>query len=146
MQPIHLSDDPFEAPPTPEHVAHRVADWRGRLETLFSDIREWAEAHGWTVDSDAPVPMHEDLPTKVGVTQPDLPALKLRTPGGAPVWIRPKALWVVGANGRVDIFTTAGVYTLIDKAEPFEPPQWILNRAGGSFRREFTPDVLGELG
>ena len=75
------------------------------------------------------------------------PTLVLRSGEGAEVSIKPKALWVIGANGRVDVLSRKnGVYVLIDRAEPLEPPQWILRKVGaGGDGRAFDPELLAEM-
>ena len=65
----------------------------------------------------APIPMHEPLMSKFGIPERAQPALVLRSPTGWGVWIKPRALWVAGANGRIDIYSKKGVFTLIDIAE-----------------------------
>jgi hypothetical protein len=89
--------------------------------------------------------MHEEPMQRAGVPEHRQPALHLRDPSGHEVWIWPVALWVVGANGRVDILSTKGVYSLIDWAEPFEPPQWTLYKLGAGEGRRFDPHVFAEM-
>ncbi len=38
--------------------------------------------------------------------------------------IRPKGLWVIGANGRIDILTHSGSYIVVDTAEKLKKPKW----------------------
>jgi len=37
---------------------------------------------------------------------------------------KPKGLWMIGANGRIDIISRVGNYILIDTADQFETPNW----------------------
>jgi len=39
---------------------------------------------------------------------------------------RPLGLWVIGANGRVDVFTEKAAPMLVDAADPFKTPIWKL--------------------
>lgn len=126
-------------------VEKRVDDWLSRLDNLLVDIRAWAGREGWTAESDAPVPMHEELMQRVGMPKRDQPALRLRNADGAELWIRPKALWVIGANGRVDLFSRHGAFILIDLAEPLQPPHWVLHVIGKGKGRPFSPPLLADL-
>jgi len=130
---------------SPEHVRRRIENWLDRLETLFSDIAAWAAAQGWTALPQEPVPMREDLVERAGLLAPDQPSLLLRSPDGAELWVKPKGLWVIGANGRVDFYTPKGGLTLVDTADPFEPPRWILHRLGEGRGRPFTPDLIADM-
>jgi hypothetical protein len=43
-------------------------------------------------------------------------------------------LWLIGANGRIDVVTLSGSYALIDRARELNPPEWVVL---GASRREF---------
>jgi len=127
---------------TPAHVQRRVDDWLARLDALMTDIRRWAADHGWQAEDAAPIPMHEEPMQRAGVPEHQQPALHLRDPSGREVWVQPKALWVIGANGRVDIFSPLGIYRLIDRADPFAAPEWVLYQLGNRQGRRFEPSDL----
>ena len=74
---------------------------------------------------------------RCGITEREQPSLSVRSPQGAEIWIWPKALWVIGANGRVDIFSAKDVYVLVDVADEFQAPRWILHRVGKMDGRPF---------
>lgn len=38
--------------------------------------------------------------------------------------LKPIALWVIGANGRIDVDSPSGSYTIVDIAKNFDPPKW----------------------
>jgi hypothetical protein len=131
---------------TAQHVEGRVDDWLARLDDLLRRIETWALGHGWQVEDRACVPMDEELMRRFGLPPRQQPALELRSGHGGKVWIRPRALWVIGANGRVDIYATAGVGRLVDVAEPFSTPDWRFYRLGQDAKgRAFTPEMLDEL-
>lgn len=145
-----LSDD--DLPPLPgsdlskEDVQHRVDDWIGRLETLFQGAEAWADAHGWTASHLRTIAMNEDPVQRHDVTPAEQPVLRVEGPQGAYALFKPKGLWVIGANGRVDLYTSKGVYVLIDQAEEFREPLWRLFRV--SEKPEgipYTPELLAEL-
>ena len=139
-------DDILDPDITEQRVRTRIDDWFRRLEDLMTRIKNWAASRGWSVEPHTPRPMREDLMERFGLPLREQPSLKLRSPQGGEVWIWPKGLWVIGANGRVDIFSRKGVYVLIDLAEPFQPPQWVLHRLGEGKGRPFDPEQFAEMG
>jgi hypothetical protein len=82
---------------------------------------------------------------RFGLPPRDQPSLTLRSPDGAEIWIWPKALWVIGANGRVDLFSRRGAFVLIDIADSFQPPRWILHYLGKGEPQPFDPRLLADL-
>nr|WP_294549778.1 hypothetical protein [uncultured Rhodopila sp.] len=144
----HDAMDDYDLPElTAQEVHERVEDWLRRLDDLFARIRRWAAAHGLAMKDGEPRPMLEERMERVGEPARAQPTLVLRSGEGAEVSIKPKALWVIGANGRVDVLSRKnGVYVLIDRAEPLEPPQWILRKVGaGGDGRAFDPELLAEM-
>ncbi len=139
-------DDVDEPEITPEYINRRVDDWLIRLDDLFAQIRDWAMANGWTVTDGGPAPMREELMKRPGVNKRKQPSLFVRTVAGKEIWIRPKGLWVIGANGRVDIYAGNKVFTLVDVADHFQAPQWVLHRLGNGTKGEsFDPKLLADM-
>jgi hypothetical protein len=141
----HLIDDIDEPEITAEYVTRRVDDWLRRLKNLFEQIKSWAATNGWTAEEGAPIPMHEELMERLGVSEREQPSLSIRHAEGAEIWIKPKGLWVIGANGRVDIYSRKGVFTLVDVAETFHSPQWVLHRVGKRDGQPFDPKQLQDM-
>jgi len=59
--------------------------------------------------------------------------------------LKPKGLWMVGANGRIDLLSTKGNYMLVDFAEQFEPPYWKLFNGDKKNGVEFTKQSFFQL-
>ena len=137
-------DDIDEPVLTTEQVQRRVRDWLDRLEALFGGIKVWAAENGWTVN-ESMLPMLEETMRQYGVAAAVQPSLALASPNGSTVLVKPKALWVIGANGRVDIYSSRGTYVLVDVAEQFEPAQWRLHRLARWSGRPFNPTQLAEM-
>jgi hypothetical protein len=143
---IDFRDDPYDPPLTPEHVRARVEDWLKRLDDLIGDIESWARAHGWTVERGT-MPMHEHQMKLHDVPAREMPKLTMKSAAGRNVFVWPEALWVMGANGRVDIHSEKGYYVIIDIADEFQPPQWWLYKGAGDWSgREFVPALMAEMG
>eukprot|EP00752_Nemacystus_decipiens_P000985 g985.t1 len=147
MLPDELPDADEDAGLTREDVERRVDDWLNRLRDLLGVVERWAMDNGWAIESRDAVPMHEELMQHFGVAQREQPGLTLRDRAGDKLLLRPKGLWVIGANGRVDLFTKRGAFVLIDAAEPFSAPNWRLFKVGGGHEtgRDFDPSMLSEM-
>jgi len=79
-----------------QQLQHRRDEWIARVYRLVNDIAQWAEGEGWPTHREQKR-IHEK---HLGDYQ--VPALRIRAPGGD-VYVRPIALHVVGADGRVDL-------------------------------------------
>lgn len=127
-------------------VEARVHDWLTRLNGFFRENSQWAQSQGWTIDLSGRVPMHEHLMQKFRVSAAQQPVLRIDSPQGGYALFKPKGLWVIGANGRIDLYTGKGAFVIIDQAEKFEPPKWRLFRSEN--KREgvaYDPALLSGL-
>jgi hypothetical protein len=130
---------------TEEKVVERIDDWLRRLGDLYEQIKTWAAAQGWSAENGSTMPMHEELMRQFGVPAREQRTLVIRDPQGAEIWVRPKGLWVIGANGRVDIYSRKGAFVLVDIADAFKAPQWVLHRVGKREGQKFSPEQLAEM-
>lgn len=108
---------------TREHVERRVADWRQRIADLY-DFIERELPPGWTADRSHTVTMDAEMMRAYGVTPVQLPVLTLRRPDGARGDLKPRALWIIGANGRLDLYLPDRHLLFVDRAENFASPEW----------------------
>lgn len=145
MSQHHPIDDIDEPEITADDVNRRVEDWLGRLDVLFKKVEAWVKDGGWSIEPGAPIPMHEEPMQRFGIAESSQPSLSVRSPAGAEIWLKPKGLWVIGANGRVDIFSPKGVFTLIDVADPFDEPRWVLHHIGKGDGQPFDPKQLADM-
>ena len=130
---------------TKEQVQERVQDWKKRLHALFDEISDWAKANGWQVDGDGTVRMHEELMQKLDVPATEQPTLRLDRQHSYALF-KPKGLWVIGANGRIDLYTSKGTFIIVDLAEQGTDPRWTIFRA--SQKRDgdhFEPKMVSDL-
>lgn len=130
---------------TKELVEERVQDWKDRLHTLFQDVRAWAVENGWRVDDSGTVGMHEELMRRFGVPATEQPTLRLDGDRGYALF-KPKGLRVIGANGRIDLYTSKGTFIIVDLAERGAAPRWTIFRA--SQKREgdrLKPGIIANL-
>ncbi len=127
------------------YVQRRVDDWIKRLEELRALIAAWAGQNGWKT-SDLTVAMDEELMQNHNIPAKQVPGLTLTGPKNELVSLKPKGLWVIGANGRVDLYSPKGAYLLVDIADHFQPAKWVLYRPGD--RKEgqpFAPALLATM-
>lgn len=113
----------------------RVDDWADRVSALYADICRWLPP-GWTAQKSGSVRMHEQLMQKFNVPARDLPVLELSS-GQRSARLEPRGLWIIGANGRLDLFAGPDHYMIVDIAENLRSPQWQI--APFSDRRQLKP-------
>ena len=106
-----------------DHIERRVKDWEKRLNALFGKLREWLP-HGWEAHAGSPYLMIEEMMRQFGIPPKQLPTLELHHPSKPVIKLVPHALWIVGANGRIDVRGTRPHYFIVDTAELFCIPKW----------------------
>ena len=84
---------------------------------------------------------------EAGVHALKLPVLSILRGSEPIVAFKPVGLWVIGANGRIDIFARKGTFQLVDVAESFKPPRWkvsVPSKKGKlrSFDKSFLKSIL----
>ena len=110
---------------TRDYVERRVQDWARRLEDLYRLLEDWLP-RGWSAERGRSVALDEEMMRRMGVPARQLPTLLLAHDGRYAARLEPRALWIVGTNGRVDLHTPSGHFLLIDEAESFDPPRWTI--------------------
>lgn len=117
------------------YVERRLKDWRARVDRLYADIEAWLPAT-WSMADGHGVPILEDLMLKFGVPQQTVPAKILLRKGRQAGRIEPRGLWIIGANGRVDLILPDRHSIIVDRAESFEHPRWTIMPLRDRLRRE----------
>src|SRR5262245_33479882 len=111
-----------------EQVLRRLNDWRDRVHKLYADIERTLKNSGYALDRQGKHTSAEELPQRVGLLPSEEPAVDIlrivRPDGTNAAMIIPKGLWVIGANGRVDLRVLPSVgssetYMLVDQSSPF---------------------------
>ena len=118
------------------HVEARIENWEHRIADLYALVGAWLPA-GWTAASHRSVRMLEEPMREVGLPPRDLPVLDLLEGDKIAATIEPRGLWIVGANGRLDLSRDASHYLITDAAGNFEPPRWTITSV--TDRRRRTP-------
>jgi hypothetical protein len=108
---------------TKDHVVRRIDDWLNRIGKLFASVETWLPS-GWRIAGTRTVKMDSDIMRRFGVEPRQIPALDMVSPDGRKASIEPEGLWIVGANGRLDLFYGHKHFVISDRAENFAPPDW----------------------
>jgi hypothetical protein len=119
-------------------VERSVEDWLERLDDLRSLMAAWMRetpefASLQLVDLPK-LPLSEELMRRFAVPSKEMPVFELRAGSKRVMRFQPKGLWIIGANGRVDLTTNSGGRILVDKSEPLARPSvWQMydSRKGG---------------
>lgn len=118
-----------------KYVERRVDDWSLRIEQLYANVASWLP-EGWFALHAGDVAMHEELMQRFGVPERHLPLLILERDGETRARMEPRGLWIIGANGRVDLIGRKSHFLIIDRAESFEPANWQVSALDDRFREE----------
>lgn len=128
-----------------DHVRRRVDDWEERLSDLYATIESWLP-DGWTAQQGPCVLMHAELMREFRVAPRQLPTLELTDESGQSARLEPRGLWIVGANGRVDLTHNGLHYLIVDRSENFERPDWQAVRGDQRRdRRKLSCDWLRQI-
>ena len=139
----------IEAVITKEHIERRVDDWAERITKLYSLIKEWlAPIPSYEIRERNDVRMYEELMQKNDVPERVLSSLDIYHEGSIVATIKPIGLWIIGANGRVDILLKGGAVMLVDISDRFDSPKWIAHSRpktgnGTDFCKEYFFGLLG---
>lgn len=106
-----------------EHVSRRVEDWIKRINELYDQIEIWLP-DGWKAERKRSVFMEEEMMLKSAVSGRRLPILDLISSSGSRASVEPRGLWIIGANGRADLFAGDKQFVLVDAADAFLPSKW----------------------
>jgi hypothetical protein len=102
----------------------QVGHWRGQLRVLFDNIRQWCQMlPGGAYVEEVPTILREEPSGEYEATR------LVITSGGRTMQVVPVALWIVGADGQVDLIGIGGPFTLLHSRKD----------AGWSFLRETPP-------
>jgi hypothetical protein len=114
-------------PPDREHVLLRLRDWRDRIHQLYEDIQAGL-GQRYRYDRNGKHHTSEPIIQQAGLESRETPGidiLRIEEPGGTlRALLQPRHLWIIGANGRVDLVivgksgTGRRYYMLLDLSRP----------------------------
>ena len=122
---------------TKEHVEQRMRDWLKRVNDLFGNVRKWV---GPAIDVRVvgQKSVQGELMKRHGIAAYDIDIAAGVQEGRTVFTLEPRGLWIIGANGRVDLTTPSGDrFIIVDVAKNFEAPSWSI--VDPKDRRHITP-------
>jgi hypothetical protein len=132
-----------------ERVKVRVEDWIRRLNELKATIKSWLPS-GLTIIDRPRISMREELMTRFGIPAAEMPSFEVHQGESKLMRVQPKGLWIVGANGRVDVITPTGSFILVDRSTPLShQPDWFYSDPSQRtsltrLTKETFLDILGQ--
>ena len=134
---------------TEQQVQARVDDWVKRVQGLYDDIKNWLKpVEGLRIDENQNATMYEELMEEVGISPRPMPTLDIYDGEELIARLKPIGLWIIGANGRVDLMRQGGAVVLVDESEQFQVSKWIAHdrkhyMAGQALTKELFLCLLG---
>ncbi len=123
---------------TQEQVEARIADWVNRVGDLYQTIKEWVRPiEGLRVEEHQNVTMYEEPMQRFSLSPQPMSTLDLYDGDVLIARVKPIGIWVIGANGRVDLFLRQGAVQLVDESERLQAAKWIAHD-----REHFTDGQL----
>ena len=108
---------------TKDHVTKRVNDWVDRLNELYVQLKSWLPK-GWHVDRQHFELMDEKMMQRFKIRPRKIPILDLKSDAGRSASLKPRGLWIIGVNGRVDMIVSPKHFLIVDRAKNFAPAEW----------------------
>ena len=131
--------------PSKTYVQKRLRDWKRRVEALFRQIERWAvDEWGEQSVSWGKRMQRQEYPMKrAQVAAREFPTLHILA-GKRRVDFLPRCLWIIGANGQIDVLAGSSAYALVDMAEEDgQPSNWEISNPNPRVVLEpFTREVL----
>lgn len=110
---------------TRAHVERRVSDWSNRISKLYRQIGLWLP-EDFSTRSTSAVTMREEMMERYQVPPTKLPVLEILKGGSWLGKVVPNGLWIIGANGRADLFVREVHFLLVDRSENFADSNWTI--------------------
>lgn len=127
------------------NVVERVADWVQRLNVLYEEVDTWTQMmQSVRTEQTRFVTMSEELMHAYVVPDQEIPILDIAQNDTQIASLVPRGLWVIGANGRVDLITREETHILIDNDS--KPWGWrIVDKNNRTKSSPFTQATLSQL-
>lgn len=130
------------------YIESRVNDWVQRIDDLYLFVKHTlVNVKGVKYELIKKMVMHEELMQEYGVAPTDVPILDLYKEEKLIASFKPIGLWVIGANGRVDILTKVGAFILVNVTEIEGDSKWEVfaptnRRKGQPFDANFIHELV----
>ena len=106
-------------------IEDRLTDWIERIGNLYDEIESWLHNDlQYRFERSHPTTLEKEMMEKFGVNKIQLPTANIFRHNNLVTSLKPKGLWVIGANGRVDLISKSKLIMLLDLADQFQPAEW----------------------
>ena len=110
---------------TQKSVEGKAVKWQKRIGHLYSYVKDQlSDVTDIQFSLTRSLTMYEDLMRRNDVEPLELPILDVFVSGELKATFKPVGLWVVGANGRVDVLTNNGAYILTGTSDELSESSW----------------------
>jgi hypothetical protein len=96
-----------------QHIEQRISEWIHRLNTLYDMVTSWVPTGEFDVLRQTILQREEELMQRYHIAQKDIPILTFLKKKHRVSFV-PSALWIIGADGWVNITVDTTQYCLID--------------------------------
>ncbi|MCX7046203.1 MAG: hypothetical protein NTX50_12050 [Candidatus Sumerlaeota bacterium] len=108
-----------------KEVENRIGDWLKRLNELYDRVDYWRQSLPQTEVLPGQISQREEEPMRECKVKPRPVPTYTVLMGKKRLSFVPAALWILGANGRVNVSTNKGHYMLVDlKGENDAQSDW----------------------
>lgn len=109
-------------------VKSRINDWRSKISQLYSQINETLSKLGNCIvdKSGSKVILYEEKMQEFNLPPEELDTADVYFNNKLLFALKPRGLWIIGGNGRIDILTKNKIFYLINNADMFKEPDWYL--------------------
>lgn len=128
-----------------EHIEKRIEDWKNRINNLFNSISVWLENSKYNIKEGSKIPMFEMLMSEFEIPPTELKSINVFNRNTYVLSIKPKGLWIIGANGRIDILSLMENYIIVDIAEQFQEPIWKVYRNDRKKKFDFNQETFNKI-
>ena len=128
------------------YIQKRVDDWKNRVDDLFKNVNNWIlQKPNYTCKYGPQTTVYEDMMNTFEIPQQNLNTLDVLLNQKIILAFKPKGLWVLGANGRIDIISAKGSYIIVDLAEQLQTPKWQIYSADRKNKSSFNQEVFFQV-
>lgn len=129
-----------------EYIQKRIDDWKKRINDLYDTITQWLEPDSnFKIKRINDLSMYEELMANFNISATKIDSADIYYRDKLIFTFKPYGLWIIGANGRIDLINKSGNIILIDTANHFEKPVWKLHLKNTSKGYEFSKDTFLKL-
>jgi len=117
---VHLLDK--------RHIKRRVDDWAQRVSDFASSIQGWiSDISGLEIVPSRKERMYEELMRAFDVEMREIQSYVIKKEGKTILVVKPSGLWIMGANGKIDLLSAKGNVIVTDTSEQFQTPNWAIH-------------------